>query len=129
MPSITNYFKPVNSGAVPAAAAAASTAAVRKRTTLSAAARAAILDAKDEPPSKRAKGATAATSAATTVSTVPIPRASTREELQKSLASNESVYPLLQLELDTLGEDWLVALQEELTKPYFVKVGDELQPP
>jgi len=26
------------------------------------------------------------------------------------------------MELDTLGEDWLLALQDELTKPYFLKV-------
>lgn len=35
--------------------------------------------------------------------------------------------PLLELELDTLGEDWLLALQEELTKPYFLKVGPSVE--
>jgi hypothetical protein len=39
-----------------------------------------------------------------------------------NLSSHPETKALLQLELDTLGEDWLLALQDELTKPYFISV-------
>lgn len=55
--------------------------------------------------------------------TVTIPRAQSRAELRKALEAHPKVLPLLELELDTLGEDWLLALQDELTKPYFLSVG------
>lgn len=31
--------------------------------------------------------------------------------------------PLLELELETMEEEWLLALQDELTKPYFLTVS------
>jgi uracil-DNA glycosylase len=59
----------------------------------------------------------------TTTSSVTIPTASTKEELVKSLEAHPETKELLQLELDTLGEDWLLALQGELTKSYFLNVS------
>jgi hypothetical protein len=47
---------------------------------------------------------------------------SSRVELRANLSSNSRTLELLQMELDTLGEDWLLALQDEFTKPYFLKV-------
>jgi len=52
-----------------------------------------------------------------------IPTAKTKDELIESLSKHPGKKELLQLELDTLGEDWLLALQDELTKPYFVAVS------
>jgi hypothetical protein len=54
---------------------------------------------------------------------LPLPRGSSREELRIALAEHPHTVELLNMELDTLGEDWLVALQEELTKPYFLSVS------
>ena len=51
-----------------------------------------------------------------------LPRASSRSELRTSLDSHPRSLALLELELDTLAEDWLLALQDELTKPYFLSV-------
>ena len=51
-----------------------------------------------------------------------LPHASSRAELRASLTSHPRSVPLLELELDTLGEDWLLALQDELTKSYFISV-------
>jgi len=58
-----------------------------------------------------------------------LPIAKTREDLIKSLEEHPGKKELLQLELDTLGEDWLLALQDELTKPYFVSVSPLLASP
>jgi hypothetical protein len=52
-----------------------------------------------------------------------LPKAKTKDELIESLSKYPGKKELLQLELDTLGEDWLLALQDELTKPYFVAVS------
>jgi uracil-DNA glycosylase len=52
-----------------------------------------------------------------------IPTARTKDELIESLSKYPGKKELLQLELDTLGEDWLLALQNEFTKPYFVAVS------
>lgn len=52
-----------------------------------------------------------------------MPRATSRAELRNALEAHPTVLSLLELELDTLGEDWLLALQDELTKPYFLAVG------
>jgi hypothetical protein len=52
-----------------------------------------------------------------------LPTAKTKDELIESLSKHPGKKELLQLELDTLGEDWLLALQDELTKPYFVAVS------
>lgn len=63
-------------------------------------------------------------------SKINLPKATTKDELVASLAEHPDKKDLLQLELDTLGEDWLLALQEELTKPYFISVSrpaDEIQ--
>lgn len=65
--------------------------------------------------------------AKSTTSKVNIPAAKTKEELDTSLSSHPDIKALLQLELDTLGEDWLLALQEELTKPYFISVHPSQQ--
>lgn len=53
-------------------------------------------------------------------------RATTVEELRANLASHPRAISLAQLELDTMGEDWLLALQDELTKPYFLSVRGRL---
>jgi uracil-DNA glycosylase len=103
--AITSYFKP----AAPAGAALAST----RRTPRPAKPAA---DAKP-PPAKRAKLSTASAGG------LGLPRAQSREELRAALAAHPTAAKLLKLELDTLGEDWLLALQDELTKPYFLKVG------
>jgi uracil-DNA glycosylase len=52
-----------------------------------------------------------------------LPTAKTKDDLIKSLEAHPGKKELLRLELDTLGEDWLLALQDELTKPYFVAVS------
>lgn len=57
-----------------------------------------------------------------------IPTAKTKDELIESLSKYPGKKELLQLELDTLGEDWLLALQNELTKPYFVAVSPSPPP-
>lgn len=53
-----------------------------------------------------------------------LPTATTKAELLESLESHPHKKDLLQLELDTLGEDWLLALQDELTKPYFLTLKE-----
>ncbi|CAD6574079.1 MAG: uracil DNA glycosylase [Tremellales sp. Tagirdzhanova-0007] len=53
-----------------------------------------------------------------------LPRASSRSELRTSLDSHPRSLALLELELDTLAEDWLLALQDELTKPYFLSLKE-----
>ena len=51
-----------------------------------------------------------------------IPHAASLSDLRIALTAHSRASSLLQLELDTLGEDWLFALQDELTKPYFLSV-------
>ena len=54
-----------------------------------------------------------------------LPTAASRTELAESVAKLDSdIGEILRLEVDTMGEDWLLALQAELTKPYFLSVGD-----
>ncbi|RSH85182.1 uracil DNA glycosylase [Saitozyma podzolica] len=53
-----------------------------------------------------------------------LPRGSSREELRAALAEHPHTAQLLNMELNTLGEDWLVALQGELTKPYFLSLKE-----
>ncbi|KAI9633596.1 putative uracil DNA N-glycosylase [Dioszegia hungarica] len=55
---------------------------------------------------------------------VHLPRAESREELRKALAEHPDKLALLITELDTMGEDWLLALQEELIKPYFTSLKE-----
>jgi len=136
--SIAAYFKPANgaaaNGTVTNGVTAAGAAARRK----------AIADALEAaPPAKKTKTTVSkakgvATSkyrylccasetyltrpGASQSPTISIPKATTRDELRKSLESHPKVLSLLELELNTLGEDWLIALQDELTKPYFLKV-------
>ncbi|KAK4687711.1 uracil-DNA glycosylase, partial [Tremellales sp. Uapishka_1] len=55
-------------------------------------------------------------------SKLSIPKATSRAELRASIKEQAEVFPLLQLELETMGEDWLLALQDEITKPYFLSV-------
>jgi uracil-DNA glycosylase len=76
------------------------------------------------------KAKASAASSTAVQSTLNLPKAATKDELVASLAEHPGKKDLLQLELDTLGEDWLLALQEELTKPYFISVSrpaDEIQ--
>lgn len=61
--------------------------------------------------------------AASVPAKLDLPTAKTKDELIESLEKHPGKKELLQLELDTLGEDWLLALQDELTKPYFVAVS------
>lgn len=79
---------------------------------------------------KRAKTAAHPTTTIGTIgsaasSTIPASvksRATTREELRTKLAADARRAELLRTEVDTMGEDWLLALQDELTKPYFLTV-------
>ncbi|GMK54454.1 hypothetical protein CspeluHIS016_0110400 [Cutaneotrichosporon spelunceum] len=111
--ALTAYFKPKT----PPGAALTSTR--RTRGALSDAARAAIPAGIDDAasPAKRAK-----LSAAPVRAGISLPRAESRDELRKALEAHPTIAPLLKLELDTLAEDWLLALQDELTKPYFLKL-------
>ncbi|BEJ16441.1 hypothetical protein CspHIS471_0510460 [Cutaneotrichosporon sp. HIS471] len=110
--ALTSYFKPKT----PPGAALTSTR--RTKSALTDAARSAIQAGVDGPtPAKRAKLSTAAVSSGG----LGLPRAESRDELRKALEAHPTIAPLLKLELDTLGEGWLLALQDELTKPYFLK--------
>ncbi|WOO78783.1 Uracil-DNA glycosylase [Vanrija pseudolonga] len=112
--SIAGYFKPL---------ANAPAAAGTKR-GLSDNARKAIAEAK-EPAAKKSKVENGATVPNGAVAASSAGRASTRAELREALkTSHAKAFPLLELELDTLGEDWLVALQDELTKPYFLALKE-----
>jgi hypothetical protein len=51
-----------------------------------------------------------------------IPKSTSRDDLRKALSEDPHILELLKMELDTMGEDWLLALQDELTKPYFISV-------
>lgn len=50
-------------------------------------------------------------------------RATSIAQFRERIAGRPSLLSLLELEMSTMGEDWFLALQEEFTKPYFVKVG------
>ena len=52
-----------------------------------------------------------------------LPKATSRAELRASLAGMPDKARLLELEVDTMGEDWLLALQDEIVKPYFLTVS------
>jgi len=54
---------------------------------------------------------------------LPIVRSKTREELRARIAEKPDWINKLSLEIDTMGEDWLLALQDELTKSYFLNVS------
>ncbi len=51
-------------------------------------------------------------------------RSDSREALKQALGAHPHPHTLelLRTEVDTMGEDWLLALQDELTKPYFLTV-------
>ncbi|OCF31755.1 uracil-DNA glycosylase [Kwoniella heveanensis BCC8398] len=51
-------------------------------------------------------------------------RFKSRDELRAKIAENPKWMSALQLEIDTMGEDWLLALQDELTKGYFLSLKD-----
>lgn len=54
---------------------------------------------------------------------VSLPKSKSREELAAALSAMKGEdAELLRLEVDTMEEEWLVALQDELTKPYFLNV-------
>lgn len=55
---------------------------------------------------------------------VSLPKSKSREELSVALSGIKSEdADLLRLEVDTMQEEWLLALQDELTKPYFLNVS------
>lgn len=55
---------------------------------------------------------------------VSLPKSESRVELSTAISELEAEdADVLRLEVDTMGEDWLVALQDELTKPYFLTVS------
>ncbi|KIR79561.1 uracil-DNA glycosylase [Cryptococcus gattii E566] len=45
-------------------------------------------------------------------------------QFRERIAGRPSLVPLLELEMSTMGEDWFLALQEEFTKPYFIKLKE-----
>ncbi|OWZ61269.1 uracil-DNA glycosylase [Cryptococcus neoformans] len=49
-------------------------------------------------------------------------RATSIAQFRERIAGRPSLLSLLELEMSTMGEDWFLALQEEFTKPYFVKL-------
>jgi hypothetical protein len=60
-------------------------------------------------------------------SSISLPKAKSREELAAALSGMEAGdADLLRMEVDTMGEDWLLALQDELTKPYFLSVSQSV---
>ena len=56
-----------------------------------------------------------------------LPKATSRAELRAGLAGMPDKARLLELEVDTMGEDWLLALQDEIVKPYFLTVSFDRQ--
>lgn len=58
-------------------------------------------------------------------SKIALPRSTSREEIKQALATHPRTLELLTTEVETMGEDWLVALQDELTKPYFLSVSEQ----
>lgn len=64
---------------------------------------------------------------AQTSSKISLLKSQSREELAAALSRMDSAdAEILRMEVDTMGEDWLLALQDELTKPYFTNVRREL---
>ncbi|KAK1923015.1 putative uracil DNA N-glycosylase [Papiliotrema laurentii] len=149
--SITSYFNklPSSPATVPkpttsttangTASASASTASPsstspttgQKRSFLSDAARKAIEDgAAEASAAKKAKTGPALSGKVADVflksqgsSSISLPKAKSREELAAALSGMEAGdAELLRMEVDTMGEDWLLALQDELTKPYFLSL-------
>ncbi|WRT70579.1 uracil-DNA glycosylase [Kwoniella shivajii] len=55
---------------------------------------------------------------------LPIVRSKTREDLRARIAEKPDWINKLSLEIDTMGEDWLLALQDELTKSYFLNLKE-----
>ncbi|WVN89639.1 uracil-DNA glycosylase [Cryptococcus depauperatus CBS 7841] len=53
-------------------------------------------------------------------------RPSTVEQLRSRLATRPGLTSLLELETSSMGEDWLLALQDEFTKPYFIKLKERV---
>ncbi|WVQ63174.1 uracil-DNA glycosylase [Kwoniella botswanensis] len=53
-----------------------------------------------------------------------VTRSKTREELREKISANPQWLAKLNLEIDTMGEDWLLALQDELTKSYFLNLKE-----
>ncbi|KIR30797.1 uracil-DNA glycosylase [Cryptococcus deuterogattii LA55] len=45
-------------------------------------------------------------------------------QFRERIAGRPSLVPLLELEMSTMGEDWFLALQDEFTKPYFIKLKE-----
>ena len=145
---ITSYFQKLPAAATSAASAttaspntarsASSTSPKSPKTTLtssSPANRPAPSTSNDTPdrPAKRAKlgttgdlggspAKTASTFGSALTAKAKAPRASSREELRAKLCTDEKRKGLLGTEVDTMGEDWLLALQDELSKPYFLTV-------
>ncbi|WWD20610.1 uracil-DNA glycosylase [Kwoniella shandongensis] len=81
----------------------------------------------DSSPSAPSKVADIFAKPTTTLTATPkssTPRATSRDELRTKFADNPRWASLLGLELDTLGEDWLLALQDELTKSYFLSLKE-----
>lgn len=61
---------------------------------------------------------------ATQPKAIPMPKASSRSELKSLIQEkNPKAMGLVEMELDHMAEDWLLALQDELVKPYFLNVG------
>jgi hypothetical protein len=118
--SIATYFKPAGAAGV-AGAAAVSPAASRKRVAEPAAAPLAPAKKTKATPAKATKAKPG--SAVGQVPTIALPAATTRAQLKKALVEHPDTEALLSLELESIGEDWLLALQDELTKPYFLKVS------
>ena len=137
---ITSYFQklPAAAAATATASAGAATAGARAASTsvspVSKGKSTAVTqippetDADDaaERPAKRAKvggaGLAQATGGSHTLSSTAGARAATRDQLREKLAANAKRAELLKTEVETMGEDWLLALQDELTKPYFLTV-------
>nr|XP_018259892.1 uracil-DNA glycosylase [Kwoniella dejecticola CBS 10117]OBR82050.1 uracil-DNA glycosylase [Kwoniella dejecticola CBS 10117] len=67
---------------------------------------------------------TAITSTSPAKSKIPVIRSKTREELRARIAEKPEWIAKLSLEVDTMGEDWLLALQDELTKSYFLNLKE-----
>ncbi|WVR08620.1 uracil-DNA glycosylase [Kwoniella sp. DSM 27419] len=147
--SISSYFKPAAAAAKVTASGPSSSTTTSpttpKRTTLSEAAKRAIVEgaaeaaaveASEGPTPKKARIEVGSSPSAPKVAeifaksttTTPVKlgasntKCKTREELRARIAENPKWASELQLELDTLGEDWLLALQDEFTKGYFLSL-------
>ncbi|WWC72460.1 uracil-DNA glycosylase [Kwoniella pini CBS 10737] len=146
--SISSYFKPTNVAATAngAVTSTLSTPEKQKKSTLSEAAKRAIVEgaaaAKEEsettgePSAKKQKidsrpagsiqleVADIFSRPTTSPSKLPIVRSKSREELKARIAEKPEWISKLSLEVDTMGEDWLLALQDEFTKSYFLNLKE-----